>query len=68
VSDDERAQPPVPVWPHLHPQICNRSPESPDLQDIDPLEPSSVDAVGGDGPGTLHDVGGEGWTIGPAVV
>jgi hypothetical protein len=67
VSDKERAQPPVPVQPCPRPQIRNRSPESPDLQDSDPLEPSGVDAVGGDGPGTLHDVGGEGCTIGLEV-
>ena len=67
MSDDERVQPPVPVWPRPHPQIHNCSSESPDLQDSNFLKPSGVDAVGSDGPGTLHDVGEEGRTIGLEV-
>ena len=45
VSDDNGAQPPAPVRSRPRPQIYNRPPESPDLEDSDPLEPGHADAV-----------------------
>jgi hypothetical protein len=58
------------VQPRPRPRMRNHPPESQDAgedREVEAPESGGVDAIGGDGPGTLRDEGGQGHVLGPEV-